>query len=109
VAASVKGDEAIVYYGVAHEHFWPEDLANGRLWPFDATDHVTAAFQLIEAAFRGHVELEVRQGLLAQRVKSYLINDAGERVVISRVGTFRLRRHKTPPALVRFDFGTGVA
>jgi hypothetical protein len=92
LAASVGPDEAVVYYGVEHVHFWPDDPANGRLWPIDAPDHAAAAGELVKAILAGHVELEVRGGILMQRATSYLVDDDGKRNVITRSGIFRLRR-----------------
>mgnify|MGYP005818818761 CR=1 FL=1 len=105
LAASVGSDEAIVYYGVEHEHFWPDDPANGRLWPIDAADHAAAAGELVKAILAGNVELEVRESLLMQRATSYLVDDEGHRDVITRSGTFRLRRGNAGTKLLRFDFG----
>ena len=105
LAASVGSDEAVVYFGVEHEHFWPDDPANGRLWPIDAPDHAAAAGALVQAVLAGRVEREVRDGLLMQRVASYLVDDDGNRNVITRSGTFRLRRGPAGAKLVRFDFG----
>jgi hypothetical protein len=109
IAARVGVDEAVVYFGLAHEHFWSEDPAHGRVWPVDALGHITAAFRLVEAVLLGLVELEIHEGFLTQHVKSYLIDDTGERTVISRSGRFRFRRHKAPPIFVRFDFGIAEA
>ena len=98
-------DEAVVYFGVEHEHFWPGDPVNGRLWPINASDLVTAAFELVEAILVGRAELEVRDGVVMQRATSYLVDNEGKRTVITRSGTFRLRRGPAAENLVRFDFG----
>ena len=105
LAASVGPDEAVVYFGVEHEHFWPGDTSSGRLWPIDAPDHAAAAGELVKAILAGRVELEVREGILMQRATSYLVDDQGNREAITRSGTLRPRRRPASPRLVRFDFG----
>ena len=108
LAASVSPKKAIVFYGVAHEHFWPDDPANGRLWPIDAPDHSAAAVELVRAILAGRVELEVRDGVLTQRATSYLIDDEGNREVITRSVIVRPRLKRTATELIRFDFDVAL-
>jgi hypothetical protein len=105
LAVSVSSHEAIVNFGIEHEHFWPDDPANGRLWPIAAPDHATAAVELVKAILGGRVELEVHDGVLMQRVTSYFLDDDGTRTEFASSGTFRLRRERARARIVRFDFG----
>lgn len=105
IGASVDTKEAIVFYGVEHEHFLPGDPANGRVWPLDGPDFVVAAFRFLEQLLLGRVELEVRQGFVMQRTRSIWINDADEREVFLRGGKVLPRLRRAEPEVVRFDFG----
>lgn len=105
IGASVDTEEATVFYGVEHEHFWPNDPANGRVWPLDAPNFVVAAFRLLEQLLLGRVELEIRHGFVMQRTRSIWINDEGVREVFLRGGTVLPRLHRAEAEVVRFDFG----
>lgn len=107
LALSIRPDEAVVYYGIEHQHFWPEDPTSGFPWPIDAADHVSAAFELLEAVLAGRVELEVREGLVARRTTS-LLDDDGDRRVIFRCSTLRRRRGQKTRT-VQFDFGVSAS
>ena len=105
IGASVDTKEAIVFYGVEHEHFWPDDPANGREWLLDAPDFVVAAFRLLEQLLMGRIELEIRRGFVMQRTRSIWINDQDEREVFLRGGTLLPRLRRAEAEVVRFDFG----
>lgn len=105
VMVIVSDAEAVVAYSHEHEHFWPDDPAHGREWPVDAPDYVEAAARLLEQILLGRVELEVRRGFVLKKIKSYLIEDNGDRAMFlgSAMAMPTVRRH--PPKLIRFDFG----
>lgn len=105
VMATVSAEEAVVSYSYEHEHFWPDDPENGRVWPIDAPDYVAAAARFLEQILLGRIELEVRRGFVMQKTKSFWINDAGEREVFLRGGTVMPTLRREAPRLIRLDFG----
>lgn len=105
IGATVMRDEAIVHYGVEHEHFSAADAASGRRWPIDAPDFAAAAFRMLEQLLLGKVVLEIRPGWAMQRTRSYLITDSGERHLFLDDGTILLRWRPSEPRLICFDFG----
>ncbi len=105
VAAIVAKDEAVVSYSYEHEHFWPDDPVKGREWPVDAQNFIVAGALFVEQLLLGRIELEVRQGILMLKTKSYWINDVGEREVFLRSGTLLPTFRRRPPRVIRIDFG----
>lgn len=105
IGVTVKADEAIVYYGVEHEHFFPEDQASGKMWPIDAPDFALAALRLLEQLLLGRIELDIRPGRITQKTRSYWITETGDRDLFLRGGTVLLKRHPGEQRVVRFDFG----
>jgi len=64
-----------------------------------------AAARFVEQLLLGRVELEVRQGFVLCKTKSYWINDDGEREEFLCGGTLLPSLRRRTPRLIRFDFG----